>query len=274
MLLAVALVIAQSSSATNPEMSYMPGQLETVTGLRKCDETVMALYFGKDIDAQYTGSKIVPGGYVGYNFGYVRFSTREEDFLGLSVWHVHWVGHTTVKQGKKEYQLDAATDYWVDKTGKIRRQTASKTSALGHSEALCDYFPDHIQIQLLADGKSTEQLLYPAHDELAQLDDQFTPMVVDGKILRREKTYLCLDPYLGAFEKRKARVGGMFSGKELDAPFHGYEVNIELGGAVQGTCVSDENDLVRVDLQDGKAIVMTSLPASHSASGSSHGHGG
>jgi hypothetical protein len=74
---------------------------------------------------------------------------------------------------------------------------------------------------------------------------------------------MVLDPFERTFEHRNARIGGSFSGKELDTPFHGHMVNIEFNKVKESACVSDDNDLVRVDLQDGRAIVLTSVPENH-----------
>jgi len=246
--------------AASDEVAYLPGQLEVVAGPRPCPTSLMSLYFQTETDPKFMKNAIIGQALIAYNFGWVRFSTRQEDFLGLKVWHMSYAGHTDSHHGKKVYPEDATTDYWVDMDGHIRRQSASKSSDFGRSEALCDFFPDHIQIQLKVDGKSSEHFLYPAHDELAQLNDQFKPMVVDGKVLIREKTYLVLDPYAGSFQHRTARVHGHFSGKELDTKFQGYNVDIEGDNKIQGACVSDDNDLVRVNLQDSKWFVLQSLP--------------
>lgn len=243
------------------EVAYLPGQLDIVTGPRQVPTTIMSLYFQTETQPKFEQNAIIGQALIAYNFGWVRFSTTQEDFLGLKVWHMSWVGHTDAHHGKKTYPEDASADYWVDLDGHIRRQAGSKSNLFGRAESLCDYFPDHIQIQTKIDGKYHEQFLYPAHDELAQLNDQFKPMVVDGKIVNREKTYLVLDPFKATFEKRTARVNGRFSGKELDTQFKGYNVDIDgPNHKIQGACVSEDNDLVRVNLQDDKWIVMQALP--------------
>jgi hypothetical protein len=265
MIALAALVLWQIPPAEPPfaaadEVSYLPGQLEVVTGPRAVPTTIMSLYFQTETQPKFMQNAIIGQALIAYNFGWVRFSTTSEDFLGLKVWHMSWVGHTNAHHGKKEYPEDAKTDYWVDMDGHIRRQSASKSNMFGHAEALCDYFPDHIQVQTKKDGKYLEQFLYPAHDELAQLNDQFKPMMLDGKIILREKEYIVLDPYGCSFQHRTARVHGHFSGKELDTKFQGYNIDIETDHKIQGACVSDDNDLVRVNLQDDKWIVMQTLP--------------
>jgi hypothetical protein len=239
----------------------MPGQLQVVSGLRVCGDTTMSLEFGKETETVFTAKGPILGGYVGYTFGFVRFATTEEDLLGWDVWHVSWTGRTIVKHGKTQDQIDATANFWVDKNGQIRRQTETFDDAKKHVQGKADYFPDHIQITRSRDGKSETQLLYPMAEEFGLLNDQFKPMVVDGKVVLREKSYLYLDLLGGGFQKRTARVAGRFSGKACDAYFHGYEVEIEFEKHQEGACISDDNDLVKVDLQDGRTIVMTSLPS-------------
>ncbi len=274
MLILAALTLAQSAVISSEPLSILPGQLEVVIGLRSIPDTVMALYFGKDIDATFNGGKITPGGYVGFNFGFVRFATTSEDFLGLPVWHARWSSKTSSRKGKKEWRVDATEDYWVDNKGTIRRQAASFDGPDGRSEAQADYYPDHIEIKRNVFGKFDDQLLYPGGQELTQLNEQFRPMVVDGKVILREKSYLSLDLFRGAFQLKTARVAGKFDGVECDAHFHGYEIDLEERRQKQGVCVSDDNNLVTVDLQEGRWIKMTSLPSNRLKENlASKGHG-
>ena len=260
MIIGAAIAIVRMGQSPADEVAYLPGYLEIATGLRTCPDTVMALAFGKSYEADFSGGGVAGGSFAAYNFGFIRFSTSEETLSGQSVWHVHWTGRTISHHGTNRFLLDAATDYWVETSGKILRETASKVSYFGASEATCDYFSDHLELSRKINGKSSSQSIFPAPSMMDQLNDQFKPMLVDGKIVQREKTFALLDLYSGGFAMRSARIGGTFEAKEFDQKFHGHQVVIEFDRYRQSASISDDNDLVRVDLQNGRSIEMMRLP--------------
>jgi hypothetical protein len=267
MVLVATLAWASIGQFPVPPGGFMPGQLEAVAGLRPCEDTTLGLYYTKDVVPKISEKLTLGGGLVTYSFGYIRFSTVEESFLGWPGWHVRWSGRTVTREGKKEIQVDTTAEFWVDKSGRIHRQRASSQGPNGSASAEADFFPDHIQIRRSIAGKDSEMSLFPASDEIDNLNAQFKPMIEDGKVLIREKSFLCLDLFRGTFEKRVARISGMFEGKELGSKFHGHAVDFEFNGFKEQACVSDDDYLVRIDLQDGKTAEMTTLPTGRAAHG-------
>jgi hypothetical protein len=101
--------------------------------------------------------------------------------------------------------------------------------------------------------------LFPNDMEKLQL--QFKPMIVDGKVVMRDKEYLVYDPFTSGFVKRAAHVGGSFRGSYLQLPFEGSHVDFEglMTGKVKAY-ISKEGDLVKLDLPQNRYVILSSTP--------------
>lgn len=251
---------ATAAQYANQE-AILPGQLEVVVGIRPYKDTVMSLFFSRQFAAEFGSDGSTAGASSSaFTFGSVRFSDREDTLNGKDVWHVHWESITLPRKYTVAYEMDAKIDYWVSKDGHILRQAEQWNDLKGLRSAVADYADDHIDYTSRLNGHESKMTINFVSDERKKLDRQFEPMVVDGNVVEREKTYLVFLPVSGGLEERTARVSGKFNATECRQKFSGYTVSIEFRKIAQNTCVSDDNDLVQVQLPNDQSIEMMTLP--------------
>ena len=80
--------------------------------------------------------------------------------------------------------------------------------------------------------------------------------MLDGKkVLLPEKSFIRIDPVTRGVKQFKAKVVGHFTGIVTGRKFNGSCVELTAGQEVQKAYVSDEGDLIQVDLPNGHFLL-------------------
>jgi len=167
---------------------------------------------------------------------------------------------------KADVTLDihGTSQWWLAPDGTILRQYEQRVDKRGTRTANCTYNKDSIEISVDLFGQRKVTTLYPSDMDLVQA--QFKPMIVDDKVVTREKNYVVYDPFTSGFVKRTAKLSGVFKGIYLSTQFEGNSMTLE--GDPDGpfrVFISNEGDLVKMELPKNRFLVLQSLPPAKAA---------
>lgn len=282
LLVAIAsLAIGQTRTMSMPQIEYITpifgGQREVVLGAKPYEITLLGGFYekdytggsinhGQDTQGQYVDS-FIPGGIVTKSLGYLDWSTRDDKLLDTPCVTVSSSGKWQQTIGKKPNEQSWANtgkiQYWIGNDGKILRQYAQLQTPAGSQSGDLTFGPDSIQRRYTGtDGKTSFGEIFPSCGMQA-LNDQFKPMIVDGKVVLRDKDFFRCDPLTGGVQKYSAHISGKFTGTYLDAGFRGTTVVIvDPSGKTQTAFISDDGDLVKVKLDDDRFFVINTVPKS------------
>ncbi|MGV3615428.1 MAG: hypothetical protein ACO1SV_08865 [Fimbriimonas sp.] len=245
--------------------AYMPGQREIVLGPLPYRETVMSVIHSKDYPGTFDGKGLAPPVWDEYPLGHVRWSVAEGSLFEKPCRVLRLQGMTQSQVPMKRLQKvvgvqnDAVTVWYLSFDGRILRQYEQRSGYGGQKVANCTYGEDEIQVQVEEGGKRRITTVYPAVD-MEKLHLQFRPMIVGDRVVMEEKEYFTYDPFGGGFQKRTAKIGGLFAGQWLQRPFKGRHVDITTPRHTVKAYISDEGDLVKVDLPKDDFFILQSLP--------------
>jgi len=252
-----------------PHFSYKPaitvGQREIVLGPLLLSDTVMEVRFDNDVPAVIGEGKVAPPAWKEYAKGYVRWSVSDGMLFNKPCRILKTDGTTrgenSTKLHKMQYGVENTTTYWIRPDGKLLRQAVELADPNSRRHAEAVFWDDHIEVSIADGPKSRSFTIYPNVD-LKLVDAQFKPMIDDGKIVQQYKEYCSFDPFTQAFTKWKATVNGTFHGTWLGTKFEGPHIDIEGPKDTDNETVfiSKENDLIKVDLAEHTAIVLSFLP--------------
>lgn len=283
MLISFALAIScsqQFQSNLPPVVYELPivgGQREVVLGPKPAESMLLNGYYEKEVSAKHvatgdnTGGYVdswVPGGTSEENLGYFDCSTRSDNLFGKPCMVVTTTAKWNQRIGKKQQQLKfqnyAKQQWWVAADGKILRNYSALQTPEGMQSGDCTYGKDSLQRRYTsAKGETTFGEIFPACG-MEALNDQFKPMIVDGKMVLREKEFYVANPLTGGLDKYYVRSAGTFRGELMNATFKGrvFEINGP-NKLTQKAFIDDSGDLVRVNLTDEKYFVISVVPSSH-----------
>ncbi|AIE84781.1 hypothetical protein [Fimbriimonas ginsengisoli] len=251
-----------------PEAIF-PGQREVVLGVLPYRETIMQLIYSKDLPSTADMKGINPPVWDEYPLGFVKWSVKPDSFAGKPCMSLRMEGLFVpsynfkfkggTKQVRTSLDVRGVSQWWVTSDGTILRQYEQRMDKRGIRSANCTYGKDSVTVQVDNYGARSATELFPS--DMDQLQLQFKPMIVEGKVVMPEKEYLVYDPFTSGFIKRTAKVAGRFNGNYLQLPFEGNHV--DFSGLIPGTVkayISKEGDLVKIDLPHDRYCVMNSTP--------------
>jgi len=253
---------------------YFAGEREVVLGPKAYSDSVMALIYSKDYPAKLDMKGVNPPIWDEYPIGSIRWSVKP-DVFGSQQCMVLKMEATyrpqfrfKVKYGARpnDVTLDirGVSQWWIAEDGTILRQFEQRADNRGTQSANCTYGKDSIEVSVDMFGQRRVTTLYPG--DMDKLQAQFKPMIVDGKVVMREKEYLIYNPFTSGFDKRKATLSGAFKGVYLSANFEGTSMTLE--GYEDGpfrAFISNEGDLVKMELPKDRYLVLQSLPPARQA---------
>lgn len=268
-LAAIALPQRQMNELTfqEPE-AVMPGQREIVLGPVPYRDTVMSMIYSKDHPATYDMKGVNPPSWTEYPIGHLRWSVREDTFgdqpcmaireEGVYYPELHFRSRNGLAKTNITLEIKGTRTWWVSKSGKILREYEQRFDRRGIRTATCTYNADSIDMMVDEFGKRRIATLFPA--DMEALHRQFQPMIVDNKVVLREKSYVVYNPFTGGYESYTARVVGTFSGNYGALAYQGNHVNIEGKDSTVKVYVSKENDVAKIDLPKDCYVVLQATP--------------
>jgi len=211
---------------------------------------------------------IIPGGTAEDNLGYFDCVTKPDNIFNKDCVVITSVAKWNQQAGHKpniiKWQDFSKQQYWVTADGTILRHYYLLQTPEGMQSADCVYGKDSIQRRYTdVHNKVSFGDLYPSCG-MDALNAQFKPMVVDGKIVMRDKEYCVVNPLTGGIEKYSVHSAGTFKGEFLSATFKGKVFEIDgPNNLTEKAMIDDSGDLVKVALSDEKYFVISMVPTSH-----------
>ena len=242
-----------------------PGQREVVLGPLPYRDTVMTVLHSRDYPGTYDGKGLAPPVWDEYPKGTVRWSVTDGTHFDKPCKVIRLQGMTQsvveMRRLKKvaSVQNDALTVWYLSPEGRILRQFESRQGYGGEKTANCIYGDDSIEVQVTEGRQRRVTTVYPNVD-MEKLHLQFRPMIVGDKILMEAKEYWVYNPFGGGFEKRTAKLGGRFAGQWLQKNFKGRHVDITSTSMSVKAYISEEGDLVKVDLPKDDFFILQTVP--------------
>lgn len=251
-----------------PEPIFAGGR-EVLLGPVPYAESVMTLVYSKDKPAVLNSNGFNGPTWEESTLGFVRWSVKPDHFgerpclvyrteaVYRPAYRFDFKGGT--RQAKVEVDVQGVREYWIADDGTILRQYEQRRDSRGVRTANCTYGADSVDVTVEEFGKRRATTLYPS--DMANLQAQFRPMLVEGKVKIPEKEYLVYDPFASRFERRVAKVTGAFRGTFLAMNFRGTSLEVE--GDPEGkfrAFVSDEGDLVKMELPKDRFLILQAIP--------------
>ncbi|HVT13936.1 MAG TPA: hypothetical protein VHE55_16860 [Fimbriimonadaceae bacterium] len=280
-LLSAALAHAQTRYGDMPKIVYelpiIGGQREVVLGAKPSDFTLLNGYYEKEIGPKHiatgdnTGGYVdswTPSGMVEDSLGYFDCSSRPGNIFNKPCIVITSTAKWNQKIGKKPQELKwqnfAKQQWWVSEDGKILRHYSTLQTPEGVQTGDCTYGKDSVQRRYTdIRGETSFGEIFPACGFDA-LNAQFTPMVVDGKVVLRDKDYCVVNPLTGGIDKYSVHSAGTFRGEYLGATFQGKLFEIDAPNHLtEKAFIDNGGDLVKVALSDEKFFVINVVPSDH-----------
>ncbi len=259
------------------QIPVVGGQRQIILGPKPDEWMLMRGLYVRDVNARFkatgedtgggTVESAIPGGMVEDPIGDFDVvcspaTLFEKPCLQLTT-TARWIQKVGRKPREIKWNNIAKQVWWVTPEGKILRHLSSLQTPDGVQTGDCTYGKDSVQRRYTdIRGQTSFGELFPACG-MDALNDQFKPMVVDGKIALRDKEFCIANPLTGGIDKYAVRVSGKFSGEYFQSTFRGTTFDIVGPSNTLKTYVSDEGDLVKVDLTSEKYFIIGNLPKSH-----------
>jgi hypothetical protein len=251
-------VLVAFAAIAQPEI-VLGGQKQVIFGLKPEAALVLSHYLwieeGKTPLGQATNVYAQKIGYTATRVSETVFNNQRV-FLYVSDARVK-------KDPLKEYDagVGASEQAWIDpENGHILKQVFQvEMPRTGIRKVEAVYGTQTVELSITEDGKTRDTTLY-IEGGCQPFFDRFKPMVADGKVVLKEKSYLTLNPYNLSYVKGSASVGGRFDTTILLKKMKGNLYSVYVEGKRQRVYVTDKNDLVKVDLTDETYLQTDAVP--------------
>ncbi|AIE84782.1 hypothetical protein [Fimbriimonas ginsengisoli] len=243
------------------DVAYLPGQREIVVGAKPYRDTVMAIQYSGESAPLSGGGRIQAPVWEEHAEGYVRWSLQPSDLDGIKCLLLKTEGITKPKFHGVQVMVQAIRNYWLTSEGQILKQFDLQSDPLGARAATSIFHEDSVDIEV-TEGKDTRKTtLYPG-DAMSRIQSQFKPMMQGTKVEMDEKRFAVFNPFRGGYDEYTVKRSGRFAGPYMQIPFKGESFDIVGPKAKQRAFVSEEGDLVKVELPKNRFLVLTTAPAS------------
>ncbi len=236
------------------------GQKQIIYGLKPEPPLILSHYIWiEDKPNEWGSSTNVYAQRLGYTGARVKYDVFNSQRVFLFETDAR-----TKKDHKKELDpgVGATERAWIDpENGHILKQVFTVEMPRGDRTVEAIYGTKTVELAITENGKERALTLYP-DGGCQPFFDRFKPMVEEGKVVLKEKSFLVLDPYTLSFQKGNARAGSRFDGSILQTKMKGNLFHIEIGGLRQRAFITDQHDLVKIDLTEETYFQIDSLPAS------------
>jgi hypothetical protein len=243
--------------------AYLPGQREVIEGVGTAyPDTMMQVILQKDMPPAFPagGGTVQGGGLFEKALGWIRWSVKPDTFADQACFQLKCEGQLTEKLSKTaSITLQDTHSYWVTADGTILRQFDRQVSPLYNRTANAVYHKDSIDLSVEDENGRRSSTAYPNVD-MKELNAQFTPMMKGDTVLSREKTYYVFNPFTGKCDKYTARISGAAGGEYFNLKFSGKAFEIAGPELTQTAAISNEGDLILVELPKDRFIVMQQVP--------------
>lgn len=280
MLRAIALLIAAPPLTQGlPKVAYeIPvtgGQREIVLGVKPVRETFLNYFYEKQIDASFAPNlnsngqwvdSVRPGGWDVRNLGWMRWSVRNAELFNKPCKTI--ASDSLVRQTFKGRRNDikvenlARQQWWVSDEGRILRHYYRLQTPEGVWVGDAVYGPESIEVNQTTPRGPSFKTFFPSCG-MDALQEQFKPMLAGEEVLKAVKSYPVFNPITGVIENYEAKVSGTFHSQYMRVWFKGRHVEIKGPNKFWlRAYVTKEGDMIKVDFENEKSWVISSLPDS------------
>lgn len=237
------------------------GQKQIIYGLKPEPSLVLSYYtWVEEKPNEYGSSTNV----YAQRLGYAASKVKRDVFNNEIVSYFETDGRVK-KDINKEFDtgISASEKAWVNpETGHIYRQFFTvEMPKIGERVVEAIYGTQTVELTIREGGKSRDLTLH-VEGGCLPFFERFKPMVEDGKVIRKEKSFYVLDPYTLSYVKGSATVGNRFDGTILLKKMKGNLFNVTINGNRQRVYITDQNELVKVDISDTNYLQVDALPPS------------
>ena len=232
---------------------YVGGFLQEVCGLKVMKDEVLGLYKYHYFQVISPTTGLDTGAREPYEVrvGYMGHKVVNDLRGGNPVLRFESDGLRTFfkafEVGEYRTVFQRARRTWLDLNGHILRDEHRIRTPRGAYEVVAEFKGSEIELVWRSPRGERELTLMPA-EGVAAFEREFEPMVEGEKVLKKEKTFLRLDPETGGYEKVIIRIPGRFKGRALNKQYVGHSVEYITSKRTLTAYITYEGKLLQVDL--------------------------
>jgi len=250
------LALLASVIFARPE-PVLGGQKQIILGLEAAPPLVLSYFTWRRSKPNEFGSST--NEYT-QRMGYLSAAVKSDVMNNSRVWRFEAEGHTKDPLKESDLGVAATETTWVAKDGHILRQVFEVQTPKGVARTVeAIYGTKTVELTITENGQERTATLYPT-EGCQSFFDRFKPMVVDGKVVLKDKKFSILDPQTLGIVSCSATVGGRFNGKILLEPAKGTTYDITLGGKRQHVYLDERNHLLQIDITEDTFFQVDALP--------------
>lgn len=250
----LALVALLALATPDP---ILGGQKQIILGLKAEPTTVLSYYIWMKSKPNEFGFSTDE---YAQRMGFLSAGVHNDVFNNDRVLRFEADGRS--KDPQKEFDAGKGVNeqMWVGADGHILRHFIRVQTPKGRDRVLdIVYGTKSIEISVTDDGVEKTTTMYP-EGGCQPFFDRFKPMVVDGKVVMKEKKFSLLDPFTLGVIEGKAELAGRFDGMILQTHMKGSTFDITIGGKKQRAYLDSLNNLVKIDITDETYFQIDALP--------------
>jgi hypothetical protein len=258
------VMVAALASAQGP---WLGGHQELGYGVKPKKQTIMGLYVNRNLGPNEYGRVVA---FTEIRLGYMGWKVSNDIFNSEPCLVLESDGLTTQTAKFTRSQEESERlgirilrkeKIWLSMDGKVMRQQISQESPKGTYYVDAIFGKDTVELSGNLNGERKDMTMYPVGGTVL-FDNFFKPMIKDGKIILPKKEYYVIDPVKMVLEKYTAEVRGRFAGTMMNTKFKGHCIEMVGPEGTQTAYVSEEGDLLRVDLPSNRFLLIEYLPES------------
>lgn len=235
------------------------GHKQIVLGLKPEAPLVLSHYTWVESKANEQGSST---NVYAQRLGYAATRVKNDVINNQVVDLFETDGRLKLDKGKEfDVGIGASETAWINqKSGHIYRQRMTvEIPRIGERTVEAIYGTKTVELSI-REGDKVRDLTLNVEGGCQPFFDRFKPMVVDGKVVLREKSFYVLDPYTLSYKKGSVSVGSRFEITVLLKKVKGNLYRFRWDGQDQRIYITDQNDLVKVDLTDKDYLQVDAVP--------------
>jgi hypothetical protein len=259
--------LAATCAIASAQGPWLGMHQEVACGIKPQKQTILGLYVNRNLPpnefGRVTAFSEIRLGYMGWKVS--------NDIFNSEPCLVFESDTKTSQTAKFVRSQDEAEKYgthivqkvkmWVSLEGRLMREQISQESPRGNYFVDAVFGTETVELSGDLNGVKRDTTMYPVGGTV-MFDNLFKPMMKDGKVILPEKEFYLIDPVKMTLRKCKAKIRSRFNGELMREKFKGNTIEITTPEDTQVAYISEEGDLLRVDLPDSRFFLMESLPAS------------
>ncbi|MFY9235458.1 MAG: hypothetical protein WAO58_13480 [Fimbriimonadaceae bacterium] len=239
------------SAAAHTQGPWLGGQKEYALGVQLQSPSVLGLYVSRKTGTSF--GDVVNKTSIDLRLGWMGWKVVNGLFAQKPCLVLDTDAYTTqvLKGGNLEARstIKLTRQTYVSLEGKVLRETYTWQDASGNYRGEALFGKDEIELTTSGPKGTKTTTIFPA-DGMAPFDAAFTPMIKNGEVTLREKTFAVLNPVTGAPLKVTARISNRFDWTQGTGLVKkkGQTIDFIWPDHTQKAYITDKGELCKVDL--------------------------